>query len=329
MTTSERILLTGATGNTGQVIAEELTRRGVPFVAMARGERRRSELSARGVQVVAGDFDDPASLDRALQGVTRAYLVCTPDEGLVPRETAFIAAAKRAGVRHVVKCSAYLAGDDGPSMNLKAHGQIERTLRESGLAYTIIRPHGFMQTFTLFSWDLIQKAGVLTGPYGDGAMPLVDVRDVAAVALKALTEPGHEGKEYDVTGPQALTFDQVAEILTRVLGKRVVYLRGTDDEMEMVGKLLGVPEVPREHVQKISKLVREHGAERVHDTLAQLGITPTTYEQFIRDYVAGKTTGGNSFTPPDTLVVRVVMGLAPWIMRLRVWLGAGRRPARA
>lgn len=321
MQSPEHILVTGATGNTGSVVADELLRRGVPLLAMARSERRRAELRARGIESVPGDFDDPASLERALAGVTRAYLVCTPDEGLVPRETAFIAAARRAGVRHIVKCSAYLAGEDAPSMNLKAHGRIERALVESGMSWTIIRPHGFMQTFTLFSWDMIQKAGVVSAPFGDGAMPLVDVRDVAKVAVKALTEPGHEGQAYDVTGPVALRFDEIAAILSRVLGKRVVYLPSSDRQMTMVSKLLGVTEVPLEHVLKIARLVREHRLDRVHDTLPRLGIESISYEQFVRDLVAGRTGGGNSFVPPDTLLVRFILRVSPAIMRWRVRLG--------
>ena len=121
------ILLTGATGNTGRAIAEQLTKRGVPFVAMVRSDGRRRELEALGMTTIHGDFDDPESLERALAGIEKAYLVCTPDEHLIPREGAFIRAAASAGVRLVVKCSAYLAALDGPTQNLRSHGEIERT----------------------------------------------------------------------------------------------------------------------------------------------------------------------------------------------------------
>ena len=201
----QHIVLTGATGNTGQVIAEELKQRGVPFVAMARSEKNRSKLAASGIEVVPGDFDDPPSMVRALEGAEKAYLVCTPDYMLVPRDTAFIA-AKQAGIRHIVKCSAYLAGIDAETENLCSHGIIERALINSGLDYTIIRPHGFMQTITLMSWDMLQKARVISFPGGDGSLPLVDEWDVAEVGVKALTEPGHTGKIYGVTGPESLTF---------------------------------------------------------------------------------------------------------------------------
>jgi len=150
------------------VVAEELQRLGVPFVAMARSASNRAKLSARGIEAVHGDFDAPGSMEGALRGAQKAYLVCTPDEKLIARETAFIAAAKKAGVKHVVKCSAYLADVAGETNNLRSHGEIERALMESGMEYTILRPHGFMQTFTLFAWDMIQKAGVNAGAGGAG-----------------------------------------------------------------------------------------------------------------------------------------------------------------
>ena len=201
---------------------------------MVHSEARRAQLAALSVPSVVGNFDDSASLERALEGAEKAYLVCTPDEKLVARETAFIHAAKKVGIRHIVKCSAYLAAIDGETQNPRSHGIIEKTLIDSGLAYTIIRPHGYMQTFTLFAWDMIQKAGVISLPAGDGKIPLVDVRNVAAVAVKALTEPGHEGKIYDVTGPEALDTYQVAEILERVLGHPVTYLPSAEAPLRMM-----------------------------------------------------------------------------------------------
>lgn len=326
----DHIVVTGATGNTGQVLAEDLQRLGVPFVAMARSESNRAKLRARGFETVHGDFDDPASMERALEGAQKAYLVCTPDEKLVPRETAFIAAAKKVGVAHIVKCSAYIADVAGETANLRAHGKIERALEDSGLAYTILRPHGFMQTFTLFAWDMIQKAGVVSNPTGDGKLPLIDVRDVARVALKAFTEPGHEGKEYDLTGPEALSGHEQAEILERVLDRPVTFIAADPVQFELIMRILGVPETPREHVVKIMKMTRERRIERVHDTLQQLGIEPTTYEQFLRDMLAGRTGGGNSFEPPNSLVAKAIGAVMPTVMNLRFrLLGRPRRAFRS
>ena len=326
----ERFLITGATGNTGSLVAEGLQRLGsadTEVVAMARSAANRDRLAARGLACVHGDFDDPASMRRALAGVSRAYLVCTPDERLIPRETAFIAAARAAGVRHIIKCSAYMADVHGETQNLRSHGVIEQALRESGLEHTILRPHGFMQTFTLFAWDMIERAGVISNPTGDGGMPLVDIRDVARVAIKAFTEPGHVGKTYDLTGPEVLTGDDMAACLERVLGRPITYLPAAPGPFAVMMRILGVPPTPREHVVKIMRMTREHRFERVHSTLAELGVQPIRYEDFLRDLLAGRTGGGNSFAAPTSAIFKVVSTIMPAMMRLRFRVFG--RPVRA
>jgi uncharacterized protein YbjT (DUF2867 family) len=316
--TTAKILLTGATGNTGQPIVQELRRRGISFAVMSHSKAKLAEFKAQGIETVYGDFDLPDTLELALTGIEKAYLVCTPDEKLVPRETAFIAAARKTGVKQIVMCSAYMAAENAESQNLRSHGVIEKALRDSGIAYTIIKPIGFMQTFTLFVWDTLQKAGAISMPAGDGGMPLVDVRDVAQVAVKALTEPGHEGKVYEVTGPENLTMYRQAEIMEQVLQRRVVYIPSTEKDTLMIMSVLGVPETPTEHVIKVFRLQREHRLEKVHTTLQELGIQPTSYEQFLRDYIAGRTSGGNSFQQPDTLFVKAFNAFGVFVMRMRV-----------
>ncbi len=313
------ILLTGAAGNTGRTIVDDLCQRGVPFLVMTHSPARQAEFEARGIQTVLGDFDQPATLDQALAGVEQAYLVCTPDEKLIPRETAFIAAAKKAGLKHLVMCSAYMADENAESQNLRSHGVIETAIKNSGIPYTIIKPIGFMQTFTLFVWDTMQKAGAISMAAGDGGMPLVDTRDVAKVAVKALTETGHEGKVYEVTGPENLTMYDQAKIMSKVLGKEVMYLPSSEASMMQIMKILGVPETPSEHVLKVFRMQREHRLEKVHNTLQELGIRPTTYEEFLHDYIAGKTSGGNSFAAPDTLFIRMFNAFGVVMLKYQVW----------
>ncbi|MFV8754513.1 SDR family oxidoreductase [Nannocystaceae bacterium ST9] len=323
------ILITGATGNTGRVVAERLRERGVPFLAMARSLARERELAEHGIEARSGDFDDLPSMVRALAGIETAYLVCTPDELLIPREVAFIRAAKQAGVRRIVKCSAYWADLTAETANLRAHGAIESELIHSGLEYTIIRPHGFMQSFTLFSWGMIEKAGAMSMPAGEGGIPLIDVRDVAEVAVRALLEPGHHGKAYDLTGPDILTMYDQAAILERVLGRPVTYVPGNEAQLLRIMKLLGVPPVPTEHVIKVFRMQRDHRFETKTSTLRELGITPITYEQFVHDLIAGKTGGGNSFQPPRTPLIRAMDAVMPVAMRAYLRIrGREREPER-
>ncbi|MFO7563676.1 MAG: SDR family oxidoreductase [Enhygromyxa sp.] len=312
---SAPILLTGATGNTGRVVAEGLRERGHAFVGLVRSEARRRQLEAADVDTVMGDFDDPRGLVSALRGFETAYLVCTPDELLIPREVAFIRAAREAGVRRIVKCSAFAADLLAPTQNLRAHAAIEAELIHSGLEYTIIRPHGFMQSFTLFNWPMIEKVGVISLPAGDGRMPLIDVRDVAEVVVRALTEPEHVGKIYDLTGPEAIDMYEQAATFARHLGRPIRYIPGQDWQLLMLMKLLGVPPTPTEHVIKVFRMQREH-AFHPTTTLAELGITPITFDQFVVDYLAGRTGGGNSFEPPAGAVGKAIDLLTTAAMKL-------------
>jgi uncharacterized protein YbjT (DUF2867 family) len=312
------ILLTGATGNTGRVVAERLRERGHSFVALVRSAARRDELASKGFDTVMGDFDDPDGLVAALAGIERAYLVCTPDERLIPREVAFIRAAKRAGVRRIVKCSAFGADLLGPSQNLRAHAAIEGELIRSGLEYTIIRPHGFMQTFTLLNWPMIEKAGAMSLPAGDGGMPLIDVRDVAEVVVRALTEPGHDRKTHDLTGPEVLDMHAQARIIAQELGRPVRYLPGDERWLALIMRLFGVPPTAAEHALVVLRWQREHRWETTTSTLSQLGITPTTFEQFVRDLIQGRTGGGNSFAPPEGLAAKLLEAMMPAAIKLRL-----------
>jgi len=312
------ILVTGASGNTGRVIAHDFLQRGIPFVAMSHGRSNLAKLKAQGMSAVFGDFEAPDTLTAALAGIKRAYLVSTQDEHSVARETAFVAAAKKAGVEHLVACSAYLSGENGESHSLRAHGVIEKAIRESGMAYTIIRPVAFMQTFTSFLWDTVQKANAISAPAGDGGMAFIDVRDVAKVGAKALLEEGHVDKIYDLTGPESLNLYQLAEIIGRVVGREITYMPSDEKSLLRIMSVLGIPEVPGEHVVKLFRMQREHRLEVVLPTLQDLGIRPTTYEEFLRDYIAGRTTGGNSFQPPDTLAFRLFNLIGVVLLRTQV-----------
>ena len=153
------ILVTGPTGNTGSLVVELLRDKGVPFVCMARRQTALRELRSRGLNAVCGDFDKPETLPETVAGITKAYLTCTPDDRLVQREGNFINAAKAAGVSHIVKLSGILAAPDAPTPILRFHGEVEAMLRQSGVGFTMVRPHGFMQTLYFMSQATISSAG--------------------------------------------------------------------------------------------------------------------------------------------------------------------------
>jgi len=277
------ILVTGGTGTSGSEITRFLAATGEKFRLMARDPRRAEGLRAPGVEVVAGDFARPDSLDAALRGVTRALLLTPPDERQVEQQAAFVGAAKRAGVRHVVKFSAAGADPASPARFLRQHGESERLIQSSGLAWTFLRPPFFMQN--LLALAGMVKGGALHQPAGDGRAAFVDVRDIAAVAADALTRDGHEGKVHEVTGPRSLSHADIAAAFSAVLGREVQYADVPPEaaRQAMLGAGMGAWQV--DGILELYDLLRDGKFDRATDTVKRVaGREPTTIEQFIRDH---------------------------------------------
>ena len=287
-------LVTGPTGNTGRMVLEGLSALGLPVTAMVRSDERQHTLEAGGFTTVRGDFRDPASLRAALDGVETAYLVCTPDERLVDAERAFIAAARDAGVQRLVKCGAHSASHQAGSPNLRMHAVVEDALRASGLAYTIVRPHGFMQTFFWMSAPLVMEHGILAFPGGEGRIPLIDLRDVGAAMLAALTQPGHEGREYDLTGPELLSGARMAEALSAALGRPIHYMDAPESQLDAAMRQFGVPDAPREHVLWAFREQRAGHFDTLSHGHEALGVRLRTYDDFARDLAAGQSGSATS-----------------------------------
>lgn len=209
------ILVTGATGTVGREVVHRLAR-DLPVRVMAREPERVAGTSGMR-EVVRGDYGDPRSLARALEGVDRAFLVTTDVGG--DDDARFIQTARSAGVRQLVKLSA-AAVEDGGAEDLITRWQRgnEEILRGSGLEWTLLRPRSFMSN--TLSWaDSVRTDGVVRGLYGTSANACVDPRDVAEVAVRALTEPGHAGSVHTLTGPEALTAVEQTAQLSAVLGR--------------------------------------------------------------------------------------------------------------
>jgi uncharacterized protein YbjT (DUF2867 family) len=215
------VLVTGATGNTGRAVVEALARRGVPMRAMVRAEADRGRLPAD-VAVAVADFDDPASVAAALRGAGRAYLVTPSSERAEAQQRRFADLAVLAGVDHLVVLSQLGADEQSPVRFLRYHGAVERHVRDLGIASTFLRPNLFYQGLLAFA-GTIAADGHLYAPIGDAAVSAVDVRDIAAVAVAALTEAGHDGATYTLTGPAPITHAEIAAALTSALGREITF----------------------------------------------------------------------------------------------------------
>jgi len=202
------VLVTGATGNTGRAVAEALARRGTPVRGMVRAEADRDRLPA-GVQPVVADFDDPASVAAALHGARQAYLVTPSSERAEAQQRRFADLAVQAGIGHLVVLSQLGADEQSPVQFLRYHAAVERHIRDLGIAYTFLRPNLFFQGLPAFA-ATIAADGRFYAPIGDAAISAVDVRDIAAAAPAALTEPGHDGAAYTLTGPAPISHAEIA-----------------------------------------------------------------------------------------------------------------------
>jgi uncharacterized protein YbjT (DUF2867 family) len=215
------VLVTGATGNTGRLIVEALARQGTPVRAMVRHAADRAKLPA-GVSLAVADFDDAGSVAAALDGVGRAYLVTPSSEQAGEQQQRFADLAVKAGVEHLVVLSQLSADEQSPVRFLRYHAAVERHIRELGIGWTFLRPNLFFQGLLAFA-GTIAAQGQLFAPIGDARVSAVDVRDIAAVTAAALTEAGHEGKTYTLTGPAAITHAEIAAALAAALGRPVTF----------------------------------------------------------------------------------------------------------
>lgn len=219
------ILVTGSTGNVGKEVVRELAAINAPFRALAHSKAGAEMLQAHGIDVVFGDFVNRSSIQAALQGIERVFLLLPDSPARVSLERNFLEEAKQAGVKHIVKMSILGANSQSAAPILKWHGQGEQQLEASGLAYTHVRANWFMQDMLADQVQSIVQEGTIYQLHGEAPVSLVDVRDIGAAAARVLTESGHEGRVYEITGPEALTFSQIAEKLSAHLGRPVTYSR--------------------------------------------------------------------------------------------------------
>ena len=216
------ILVTGATGKVGREVVRQLAAENAPVRALVRDPTRASRIRLPGVEIVVGDLGRPDTLPPALADVDRVFLLSAADPAQVELQGNLVDAARRAGVRHIVKVSVAGGPDSGTQIG-RWHWTTEKQIEASGIAFTFLRPNFYMQELLMFAPSIAATAS-FSLPLGAGEISMVDARDVAAVAVCAVTQGGHERKIYDLTGPRALSFDAVADELSRATGKEISFV---------------------------------------------------------------------------------------------------------
>ena len=276
------ILITTPDGTVGREIARRLTDQGIALRLGAHTvDKARGPLP--GADVVHLDYEDPNTVRAALIDVEKLYLAAPLD---IPAEaiTRVVDLAVEAGVQHVVRLSSMGVAslpDDSPLRRIELH------LEASGLAWTHLRPNTFMQNFSTAAAEGIRRTGALVEPAGDGATSFVDARDIAAVAVAALTEQGHHGQAYDLTGPAAVTRDQVAAAVTRAIGREVRYAPVDEDQFRQGMLDSGAPAAVVPMMVGFYRYVRAGQTAALADGVRSVtGRPPIDIEQFARDHAA-------------------------------------------
>ena len=274
------ILITGASGNVGREVLKQAVLSGLRVRAAYQRPERASVPA--GVEVVKVDFNDPGTLEAALEGMEKVFLVGPPTEELVQLERKAVVVIAHSKMRHLVKLSA-MGGREATFP--RQHAESEDAIRKLDVSFTFLRPNGFMQNLVNYSSAAIKTIDKFYGSEGDGKISLIDIRDVAAVAVKVLSEDGHAGRAYTLTGQEAVSNREIAQSMSEVLGRKIEFVNLAPEDLKTALLSAGVPEWNAEALVDLQRLYREGKAAMVSSDVREiLGHAPRSLRDFLIDY---------------------------------------------
>ncbi|WP_416963139.1 NmrA family NAD(P)-binding protein [Streptomyces sp. Agncl-13] len=276
------ILITGASGNVGSEAARLLGAQHQPTRALVRDAAGAPRAD---VEIVTGDFERPDTLDAAMRGIETVILV---SPAIPAQEIAVIASAVRECVRHIIKITSK-ASDDSPVERRRGQARIEAYLETSGLSYTLLRANAYMQNLLALA-PMIKQLGRFVMSAG-GQVGMIDTRDVAATAATVAAEATvHAGRTYWLTGPDLITYNDVAKELSDAVGYEIEYRRTTPAEHRAAMVQAGLPETVATSNAQAFGLIAEGNAAWLSDEVAAItGAAPRSLRTFIADHIAAFT----------------------------------------
>jgi uncharacterized protein YbjT (DUF2867 family) len=280
------ILVTGATGNVGAAVVAELAANGTPMRAFVRDEKRGRDRLGAGVELARGDFEDKASIARALDGVDTVFLSSADQPNKLAHETAVIDAAGAAGVRRIVKTSTVGAEAGSPLPPFDWHGRIEDHLRASGIPSVVLHSYFYM-TNLLTSVEPVRQMGKLFAPLGGAKIAMIDPRDTGAVGAAALVTDRYDGKILDLSGPESVTYEQVADELSSATERTIEFVNIPDEAARETFVKLGFPDWLLAHFDHLFPLLRSGVVAQPTDTVRSVtGREPRSFATWARDHAA-------------------------------------------
>jgi uncharacterized protein YbjT (DUF2867 family) len=277
-------LVTGATGRTGSEVVRALLAGGHAVRAFVRDPAKARDLLGDAVELALGDFADPASVRAAFEGVECVFLSCADDPRRVDWEARAIDVAVSTGVGRIVKLSSIVAEPGAPVAFWDWHGQVERHLAQSGLPAVILRSSAFMSNVVAAA-EQVAHQDRLYAPAGEARIAMIDPRDVGACAAAVMTTAGHDGGTYVLTGPEAITYAQVATGLSAATDRMVEFVDVPDDGGRQGMIQAGTPDVVAEQIVEIYAMLRRGANSTVTATVESLtGRPPRSFASFARDH---------------------------------------------
>jgi len=277
------ILVTGATGNTGRAVARRLAAAGHPVRVMVRDPAQASQFGA-GIEVVVADMTQPKSLPAAVTGVRQMLLISPLDASMVELQSCMARAAADAGVQRIVKISTEIADPGSDAMIGQWHGLSERAVEHTGVAFCHLRPCNFMQNLQVFLPE-IKASDSFSAPLGDARISLVDVEDLAAVAVAVLLAADTAVAPIVVTGAHAPTYREFADLLSQQIGRPIRYEATSMEEARRRFLANGVPLWKSQELIRMYDYLQDPNHTRCTDTVQRLtGEAPRSFADFVQVY---------------------------------------------
>ena len=280
------ICITGAGGTVGSEVLKQLKSTNTQFRVAYFSKGKADHARSNGIDAAVIDYNQPKTLEEAFEGCDRLFLLGPNVLDQTELELNAVEAAKACGVRHIVKQSVMGAVEESYSL-ANVHRPVEKAIESSGLAWTFLRPNSFMQNVETFMSETIRAKGAFYSASGHAKISHVDVRDIAAVAIQALTGGNHEGRAYTLTGPEAFTYDEIAGELSAVLGRTITHVSLPPSELKAGMLVGGMPEELADRMLDLERYYREDRASGISEDIKLVtGSSPRRLQDFVRETAA-------------------------------------------
>jgi uncharacterized protein YbjT (DUF2867 family) len=284
---SKTVLVTGATGNIGgQLVGRLAANSDYDVRVFARDAAKTEPLKQAGADISVGTFEAADTIASAVQGIDTVVLITAPNPDASVQAQAVLDAAKKAGVRKIVRISALNADPDGPTDNTRQHGRTDQAIQDSGIDYVILRPHFFMQNLFMAAPTIGTDGNIYMG-MGDGKLGLIDVRDIVDATESAVLSDEFNNQVISLTGPASIDFNQIASSVSRGIGKTVNYVAVPPEAVKASILEMGMGEWFAEIMKDYSKAYAENWGDFKTDEVQKLtGHPARSIDSFVDEVFA-------------------------------------------